>query len=322
MSFKTALYTAVFVLAAGMVITSLVLWIVYIVSDYHTIRELYTATYGTPDVPAAGRWAVLTIGITFLSLVLVVLTVFYVNVLRGGIFKKQQKDFVNMMSHELKLPMSSIQMFAQTLKQRDPSPEERARFLDCILADCARMNLLLDHLLKSQLIERGKLTVQRRRVDMGEFVRGFAERWPRPLRLSLRGTAPAQVDPVLLELALANLVSNAEKYGKGSVPEVALAVEGGRVRLSVRDEGTPIPRKYARKIFRRFFRMPTLNTRRQSGAGLGLYIVKSIARLHKGTVELEAAGPPADGGGDRAAPAGGRPAPAGNRFTLTLPRSA
>lgn len=318
MSFKTTLLTVVFVLAAGMVVTSLVFWIVYIVSDYHTIRELYATTHGTPDVPAAGRWTVLTLGIIFLSLVLVILSVFYVNVIRGGLFKKQQKDFVNMMTHELKLPMSSIQMFAQTLKQRDPSPEERARFLDCILNDCARMNLLLDHLLKSQLIERGKLPVQRRRVDMGDFVKGFAERWPRPLKLSLRETAPAHVDPVLMELALTNLVNNAEKYGKGGIPEVALEVDGGKVRLSVVDEGIPIPRKYAKKIFKRFFRMPTLNTRRQSGVGLGLYIVKTIAKLHKGTVELTHPEPahPREG----AAP--GAPAPVGNRFTLTLPRSA
>lgn len=318
MTFKTAMLTLVFVLAAGMVITSLVLWIVYVVSDYHTIRELYTAQHGTPDVPAAGRWAVLTLGIAFLSIVLVVLSVFFANLLRGARFKQQQKDFVNMMTHELKLPMSSIQMFAQTLKQRDPSPEERERFLDCILADCARMNLLLDHLLKAQLIERGRLQVQRRRLDMGEFVQGFAERWPRPLKVGIRATAPAQVDPVLMELALANLVNNAEKYGKGGSPEVTLDVEGAKVRISVQDEGTPIPRKYARKIFNRFFRMPTRTTRRQSGVGLGLYIVKSIARMHGGAVELSLPAPATVGG----AASGAVTPPPGNRFTLILPRSA
>lgn len=307
MSFKTAMLTVVFVLAAGMVITSLVFWIVYIVSDYHTIRDLYTATHGTTEVPAAGRWAVLTLGIIFLSLVLVVLSVFYANVLRGSRFKQQQKDFLNMMTHELKLPMSSIQMFAQTLKQRDPSPEERARFLDCILNDCARMNLLLDHLLKSQLIERGKLPIQRRSLDMGEFIRKFAERWPRALKLSLNDSASASVDPMLLELALTNLVNNAEKYGKGAVPEVALEVVDSKVLISVCDEGAPIPKKFAKKIFKRFFRMPTLNTRRQNGVGLGLYIVKTIVRMHKGSVELTHAGE--DGS-----------QPVGNRFTMTLPR--
>ena len=307
MGVKTAIYTVVFVLAIAMVVTLLVLWNVYIITDYHTIRDLHAATHGKSDIPATGRWAVLILGIIFFSALLVVLSVFFANLLRGSRFKKQQKDFVNMMTHELKLPMSSIQMFAQTLKQRDASPEEKERFLDCILNDCSRMNLLLDHLLKSQQIERGGLPVDRRRLDVKEFLERFAERWPRPLQMRLESAAAAIADPVLLELALTNLVNNAEKYGKGSIPEVALEDVGDRVNISVRDEGAPIPKKYAKKIFKRFFRMPTRDTRRQSGVGLGLYIVKTIARMNKGTIVLG----PVDGSSESR----------GNRFILSLPRS-
>jgi len=307
MSLKTALYTVVFVLAAGMVVTLLVLWNVYIISDYHTIRELYQATHGNIEVPATGRWVVLTLGITFLSIVLVVLSFFFVTFLRGARFKQQQKDFVNMISHELKLPMSSIQMFAQTLRQKEPGPEERARFLDAILNDCARMNMLLNHLLKSQLIERGKLPVSLRRIDMLEFLTAFTARWPRPLGIRAESGAEAQADPMLLDLALTNLVNNAEKYGRGSVPELSLEADEKSVRISVKDLGAPIPRKYAKRIFERFFRLPTRDTRRQSGVGLGLYIVKSIARLHSGSIVLES-GLEGDEGGK------------GNRFTLIFPR--
>ena len=97
------------------------------------------------------------------------------------------------------------------------------------------------------------------------------------------------------------------KYGKGSIPEVTLEDMGDRVNISVRDEGAPIPKKYAKKIFRRFFRMPTRDTRRQSGVGLGLYIVKTIARMNKGTIVLG----PVDGSSESR----------GNRFILSLPRS-
>ncbi|MDB5049362.1 MAG: sensor histidine kinase [Fibrobacteres bacterium] len=308
MSLKTAFSIVVFVLAAGMVITLLVFWNVYIISDYHTIKELYMVTHGTPEVPAAGRWTVLAVGITFLSLVLVVLSFYFVTFLRGSRFKQQQKDFVNMMTHELKLPMSSIQMFAQTLKQRSTGPEDRERFLDAILNDCARLNLLLDHLLKSQQIEKGKLPVNLRRLDIGEFVEEFARKWPRPLTLRMIGNVEAQVDPVLLELAITNLVNNAEKYGKGCTPEVVMETEKNLVRLSIRDSGAPIPKKYAKKIFRRFFRMPNRDTRRQNGVGLGLYIVKTIAKLHQGSIDLTTGMVDADGW-------------KGNRFTLTIPRS-
>ena len=307
MSLKTALFTVVFILAAGMVITLLVFWNVYIISDYRTIRELYMAAHGTPEIPTAGRWTVLTLGIIFLSLVLVVLSAFFVTFLRNSRFKQQEKDFVNMMTHELKLPMSSIQMFAQTLKQREASPEERERFLDAILNDCARLNLLLNHLLKSQQIERGKLPVSLRRLNLRDFVEEFAKKWPRPLVLRLNADVDAHVDPVLLDLAITNLVNNAEKYGKGSIPEVGMETEEDLVLISVLDAGTPIPKKFAKKIFKRFFRMPNRDTRRQDGVGLGLYIVKTIARLHDGNIDLTSGFAEVDGW-------------KGNRFTLSIPR--
>lgn len=310
MSIKTAMSTAVFVLAACMVITLIVLWNVYIISDYHTIKELYLITHGDPNVPATGRWIVLAIGITFLSLVLVALSFFFVTFLRGARLKQQQKDFVNMMTHELKLPMSSIQMFAQTLVEKRVAPEERERFLEAILTDCTRMNQLLDHLLKSQQIERGAFPVHRRKLNVAEFLESFHGKWPRPLQMRLdpQSAAQANVDPVLLDLALTNLVNNAEKYGQGSVPEVAMEADGGKVRISVRDAGNPIPKKYAKKIFKRFFRMPTRDTRRQNGVGLGLYIVKTIVKEHKGTLALTSGTPEGEGW-------------KGNCFTMSFPRS-
>ncbi len=310
MSVKTALFTVIFVLAAGMVITLLVFWNVYIISDYHTIRELYTLTHGDPNVPAKGRWTVLTIGISFLSLVLVTLSIFFVTFLRGARFKKQQKDFVNMMTHELKLPMASIQMFAQTMVEKEVGSVERAHFLECILNDCTRLNLLLTHLLKSQQIERGALPIERHKMDLREFLMEFVRKWPRPLQLQADKDEPvtAQVDPILLDLALTNLVNNAEKYGKGSIPALELKVDNEAAHISVRDKGLPIPKKYAKKIFRRFFRMPTRDTRRQNGVGLGLYIVKTIMREHKGSVQLIPGIPEGEAG-------------KGNCFTMSFPRS-
>jgi two-component system, OmpR family, phosphate regulon sensor histidine kinase PhoR len=310
MNIKTALSTAVFVLAAGMVITLLVFWNVYIISDYHTIKELYFITYGDSNVPAKGRWIVLAVGITFLSLVLVALSFFFVTFLRGNRFKQQQKDFVNMISHELKLPMSSIQMFAQTLVEKEVSELERARFLECILNDCTRMNNLVSHLLKAQQIERGALPVDRKKLDLVVFLKEFVGKWARPLKMQMDPSRPykADLDPVLLELALTNLVNNAEKYGNGSIPEIGLAGDENWIRISVRDAGMPIPKKYAKKIFRRFFRMPTRETRRQNGVGLGLYIVKTVVHQHKGKIELTSGNTEGEGW-------------KGNCFTMILPRS-
>ncbi len=307
MSFRTALYTTIFTLAIVMVITLIVFWNIYIISDYRTIKELYEAVDSGHQVPAVGRWTVLVLGITFLSLLIVVLSVFFANLLRGNRFKRQQRDFVNMVTHELRLPLSSIQVFAQTLHQRPVNAEAKEKFVDGILSECGRLGLLIDQLLKLQQIEHGKLPVHKAPLDAGVFLRDFADRWPRPLNIQAGASARIEADPVLLELALANLVNNAEKYGRGGMPEVTLTHAGREVQFAVRDQGRPLSKQEGKRIFRKFYRLSNSDTKRQSGVGLGLYIVKYIASLHKGTVRLASA-----------AEAG----PAGNEFRLRLPEAA
>ncbi len=297
MSLKTFLLTVSFVLAIGMIITLLVFWNLYIIGDYHTIRELGS------NMPATGRWTVLTLGIAFFSAILVIFSLFFVNILRGSRFKQQQKDFVNMMTHELKMPMSSIQIFAQTLKQRKVAEQEREKFVDCILDECGRMNFLVHQLLKSQQIEKGELPLEMRRMEITEMAREFVDNWPRPLEFVAGPQGYANLDPVLVEFALTNLVNNAEKYGRTGIPRLAAAAENGHVNISVQNQGEPIPKQFQKKIFRKFFRIPNRQTRKQSGVGLGLFIVKTITRVHKGQVKVTAA-----------------ESPPGTLFTLSFPR--
>jgi signal transduction histidine kinase len=285
MSLKTTLYTVAFVLTLGMVITLIVFWNIYIIGDYQTIKELHQALHGNVFLPSGSRWTILVLGIVFLSVILTVLSVFFASLLRDVRFKQQQKDFVNMVTHELRLPMSSIQMFAQTLSRNDMPESDRNTFLDRILGECQRMNALVDHLLKSQAIETGRLGLDPQTLEMGTFIKDFVKKWPRALELAaLDKKIFVAADPVLLELAMVNLVSNAEKYGHGIIPAITVTQEGRRLSVTVFDGGPPIPRKFIKHLFKRFYRMPIRETRRQTGVGLGLYIVRSILRLHKGQV--------------------------------------
>lgn len=308
MNWKTAAYTVTFVLALGMVITLIVFWNVYIIGDYQTIKQLQTALHGNSVVPTRARWTILVLGIVFFSLILIVLSLFFANLIRGARFKQQQKDFVNMVTHELRLPMSSIQMFAQTLGRGEIAEADRKLFLERILGECRRMNALIDHLLKSQAIETGRLPLRPQNIDLAHFLTEFREHWPRPLELVLpEKTERLTGDPVLIELSLTNLVANAEKYGRGHTPVISLTVADRRLHITVTDGGAPIPRKFIRHLFKRFYRIPNRETRRQPGVGLGLYIVRNIAKLHKGQVMVTPDSPRPDGH-------------RGNAFTLDFPR--
>ena len=297
MRYRGALYITLFVLAICLAIVLIVFWNIYIIRDYLTIRELQVELHGNArDFTATGRWVVLALGITAGVVVIVALSLFFAAVMRGYLLKRQQRDFTNMMTHELRLPLSGIQIFAQTLRQRPLGPKEHDRFAEGILAECARLGQLIDQLLKIQQIEHGQLMLHKRMLDAGELVREFAQRWPRPVTALAEEGLRVLADPLLLDLSLSNLVGNAEKYGKGSRPEIHLTREGAFARFAVRSAGKPLQRQHLKKVFRKFYRVPDLATRRQGGVGLGLYIVRSIARLHKGDAQARPlSGPLGDG---------------------------
>jgi signal transduction histidine kinase len=289
MSVRSTVNITLFVCAICLAIVLIVLWNVYIIRDYLTIRDLHTELHGTTqDFSARGRWFVLALGITAGVVLIVALSLFFAGVMRGNLLKQQQRDFTNMMTHELRLPLSGIQIFAQTLRQRPLSTDERDKFADGILSECARLGLLIDQLLKIQQIEHKQLLLHKKTFDAATLSRTFAAKWPRPVDLETESDLVVEADPLLLEMSLANLVSNAEKYGRGSRPSLSVKQEGESVRFAVRDGGRPLDRKYLKKVFRKFYRVPNLNTRRQGGVGLGLYIVRSIAKLHKGDAHARA----------------------------------
>lgn len=293
MKIRTTVYITLFVLALCLAIALIVLWNVYIIRDYLTIRTLHTKLHGEMAVfPSHGRWIVLALGITAGVVLIVALSLFFAAVMRGNILKRQQRDFANMMTHELRLPLSGIRLLAQTLRQGPLPPEETDRFADGILSECTRLGVLIDQLLKVQQIDHGQLLLHKRALDAGRMARDFVAAWSRPLRLEAEEGLRVDADPLLLEMCLANLVSNAEKYGRGTLPEIRVAREGADVRFAVRDGGRALQRKYLKKVFRKFYRVPNLTTRRQGGVGLGLFIVRSVARLHKGSAEARALSDP------------------------------
>ena len=286
MKIRSTVYITLFVLAICLAIALIVLWNVYIIRDYMVIRDLHTELHGETAVfPSHGRWIVLAVGITAGVILIVALSLFFAAVMRGNLLKNQQRDFANMMTHELRLPLSGIRLLAQTLRQGPLQPDETNRFADGILSECARLGMLIDQLLKVQQIDHGQLLLHKLSLDAGRMARDFAAAWPRPLKVVADEGLRMDADPLLIEMCLTNLVTNAEKYGRGSIPELRVTRADQDARFAVRDGGRALPRKYLKKVFRKFYRVPNLTTRRQGGVGLGLYIVRSVARLHKGSAE-------------------------------------
>jgi signal transduction histidine kinase len=205
-------------------------------------------------------------------------------------------DFVSLVSHELRTPMAAVIGSAQTLQQRwrELTADQRESFLELIAGETGRLATLISDVLDTSRIDAGTFTFRFSDVDLGELVRdsvAAAEVSSDEVALRAEVQEPLPVvrgDPERLRQVLMNLIDNAIKYSPaGDRVDVHAYAEDGRVRVDVRDRGPGIAREDQRLIFEKFGRVTTGNTR--PGTGLGLFIARSIAEAHGGTLEVASA---------------------------------
>jgi len=205
-------------------------------------------------------------------------------------------DFVSLVSHELRTPMAAVIGSARTLQQRwrELTPDQRESFLELIAAETGRLATLISDVLDTSRIDAGTFTFRFSDVDLGELVRdsvASAEVSSDEVGLRAEVQDPLPVvrgDPERLRQVLMNLIDNAIKYSPaGDQVDVHAYAENGRVRVDVRDRGPGIAREDQRLIFEKFGRVTSGNTR--PGTGLGLFIARSIAEAHSGTLEVSSA---------------------------------
>lgn len=209
-----------------------------------------------------------------------------------------QTDFVSKVSHELKTPLTSIRMFAETLKMKRTSPEQMEECTDLLVRETERLEERIERLLEWGKMEAGRKVYDLRRGDVGEVVREAVDHFS-PLHLQKDGEVNVNVaeglpavllDRPTLIAAMHNLLSNAWKYGgRPRVIDVQVTPSDDRrfVRICVTDNGEGIPPSEHKQIFRKFYRRDDRLSRMQEGSGLGLAIVAHVARGHRGTIRVE-----------------------------------
>jgi signal transduction histidine kinase len=237
-------------------------------------------------------------------------TAFLIREIRNS---EQHDAFINAVTHELKTPLASIKLYLQTLQQRELDAAKRHELIDTMLEDSERLQRTID-----QILLAGK-TGDARRVDnptevdvsavVGECVDLAGKRHHLTngeVRLVDRLPRDSLVlgDRDELVAAVTNLVDNAIKYSGKQVKVVVEVARTGarRVAISVRDQGIGITSEELKRVFRRFYRLPAALQSKVRGTGVGLSIVRAVARRHGGRAYAESRG-------------AGR----GSTFTLELP---
>ncbi|PYX34451.1 MAG: two-component sensor histidine kinase [Acidobacteria bacterium] len=240
--------------------------------------------------------------ILFLAIIAGVLlnTIFLVREIRRN---EQHDSFINAVTHELKTPIASIRLYLQTLQRREVDADQRREFYQSMLLDTERLMHTVEQVLKAGEAAQRKRPRQLLPLEFNHLVRECLDlaRSRHHLqadaldyRESLNGAASAEVagDPEELRTAVSNLLDNAVKYSPGGVRiSVELEVPDTRhVVLRVRDNGVGIPSHELKRIFKRFYRVAHRSMTGVKGTGLGLFIVRSIARKHGGQVFAQSEG--------------------------------
>jgi signal transduction histidine kinase len=211
---------------------------------------------------------------------------------------KIKDEFLGVMSHELRTPLNIIMNYTEALRMGmlGKMSIDQTRGTEKIKSQAGHLLALINGILEITKIESGTSTVHREPIDLDSFINEMRSDYllPTEKKLTLHWEHPAdlpviQSDRAKLKHILTNLVNNAIKFTEyGSVIISARTLEDGQqLELKVADTGPGIPRELIPTVFDKFRQIDSTTTRGHSGAGLGLYIVKTFVELLDGSVSVE-----------------------------------
>jgi signal transduction histidine kinase len=220
---------------------------------------------------------------------------------RAGEAGRAKDEFLAVLGHELRNPLSPIVTSLDLMDMRDEPGGRRERAV--MRRQTNHLRRLVDDLLDVSRITSGKLRIDSRQVNFAEVVRHAVAASPQPVALSAPAALWVRGDDSRLTQVLNNLLSNAARFGSDDT-RVTLTADGGMARLVVSDNGIGMGPELLARVFEPFMQAPQTLERRTGGLGLGLAIVRKLVELHGGSVTADSAG-----------------AGQGSRFEVVLPLS-
>ncbi len=214
-----------------------------------------------------------------------------------------KNDFISNITHELKTPVTTVSVALEALRNFKglENPQTTREYLDIAQGELNRLTLLTDKVLKTAVADKGSFNFENEQVDLHKTVdqilhsmKLIFEKQKANVTFEKQGRTSSPGNSftirggsIHLTNVVYNLLDNALKYSVGE-PQISISLEedANRVILKVADKGIGIPAEYKKKIFEKFFRVPTGDVHNIKGYGLGLSYVESVVRSHRGLIEV------------------------------------
>jgi len=206
----------------------------------------------------------------------------------------QQKNFLLSVTHELKSPLASIKLYLQTILKRELDPAQRKSFITNSLKDIERLDDLVENMLLATKIESNSYTFPKENFNLSELVNSVAGRLQvhtcssQIIKLSVQQGISLTGDKFALTSVVTNLIENAVKYSPPCAEvNVILRRTDGQIQFIVADSGIGINDQEKSRIFEKFYRVGSEDTRKTKGTGLGLFIVKQVLDKHQAFIKVK-----------------------------------
>jgi two-component system, OmpR family, sensor histidine kinase SenX3 len=241
----------------------------------------------------------LVLGIIFFAIIITGLVLNTTFLLREIKRNEQQDAFLNSVTHELKTPIASIRLYLETLKTRDVNEEKRQEFYNIMLKDSDRLLNTVEQVLHASRTRDEKKLTNAAEINPANLLQDSIEQIRSRYNfdeniISFTKTADFNIigDANELQTVFTNLLDNAVKY---SDKDVKISVELTNfdekyAEIRIKDNGVGIAKNQLKRIFNRFYRIPSLSTQKAKGTGLGLFIVRFIVKKHGGKIFAESLG--------------------------------
>ena len=287
----------IFIIAQLVWLSLLGIWIYWYVSNYIVFEKVGDQVspqlvYDVQNALPFILGLILLIGLSFIT----ALIFRHLNVqLR---LNKLYDNFIGNVTHELKSPLSSIQLYLETLKQRDVPAEKRKVFIEMMVKDADRLQSLINTILEISAQEKKKLSQDYRVYHADVLVKELMNESCEKFRVSkdnfsVTGDSSCEIvaSRDALKIVFDNLVDNAVKYSTEQANiKVSVNCNSKKVLINFTDLGIGIAAKELKKIFNKFYRIYNKEIPNVKGTGLGLYRVKEIIKAHNGKITASSEG--------------------------------
>lgn len=294
---KRSFFNIIFVLFVSVTALgiSLFLYIYWFVSVKDGLMALvHKFNVRSEDIFAPETWIVIFILSCLVSLILLCITVIYIYFQKTLNLYRLQKNFIRGFTHELKTPVTSIQLYIDTFVKHELNRNAQLKYLDYMQKDVKRLSSQIKRILNLARLESRMEYLNFERVELAAFINAVWNTYPNiknSLNLEIdKKKVFVSIDKGLFEMLLINIFNNAIKYNDNKEPfiKVFFIEKNRKLEIVFADNGIGMKNRDCKRVFKQFYQVRKNGS--NGGTGIGLYLAQMIAKRHKGSIKAKSEG--------------------------------